>query len=223
MTNRKYPSDSLRLGAMLAAVGGFMDAYTYIARGGVFANAQTGNLVLLGVRAFEGDIRALHYLVPVLAFVLGVLITEVIRAYRHRFQHLHWRQAVLLVESAVLVLSAFAPQSCNDLVNAGISFACAMQVDSFRNFDGNPYATTMCTGNLRSGTEQWFLWLYKRDRAALHAGLGYFAVIVSFMLGAGIGALMTERFMEVTALFPAGMLLVSGAMMHWIPSAEKSK
>lgn len=223
MTNRKYPSDSLWLGAMLAAVGGFMDAYTYIARGGVFANAQTGNLVLLGVRTFEGDIRALHYLVPVLAFVLGVLITEVIRAYRHRFQHLHWRQAVLLVEAAVLVLSAFAPQSCNDLVNAGISFACAMQVDSFRNFDGNPYATTMCTGNLRSGTEQCFLWLRKRDRAALRAGLGYFAVIVSFMLGAGIGALMTERFMEVTALFPAGMLLVSGAMMHWIPSAEKSK
>ena len=69
MVERRHPADSLALGLVLAAAGGFMDAYTFIARGGVFANAQTGNLVLLGVRAFEGDVRALHYLTPVLAFV----------------------------------------------------------------------------------------------------------------------------------------------------------
>ena len=223
MTNTKHPSDSLWLGLVLAAAGGFMDAYTYIARGKVFANAQTGNLVLLGVRAFEGNVQALHYLVPVIAFVLGVLITEVIRTHRHGFKHMHWRQAVLLVEAAVLVASAFAPQSCNDLVNAGVSFACAMQVDSFRNFEGNPYATTMCTGNLRSGTEKVYIWFHKRDKAALRAGLGYFAVIFSFVAGAGIGALMTEAFMEVTALFPAGMLLVAGAMMHLIPEQRKGE
>ena len=34
---------------MLAFNGGFLDGYTYLARGGVFANAQTGNIVLLGV------------------------------------------------------------------------------------------------------------------------------------------------------------------------------
>jgi uncharacterized membrane protein YoaK (UPF0700 family) len=29
--------------------GGFMDAYSYLARGHVFANAQTGNIVLFAV------------------------------------------------------------------------------------------------------------------------------------------------------------------------------
>lgn len=50
-------SDSFRIGAILAAVGGFLDAYTYLARGQVFANAQTGNIVLLGVHLSEGDFK----------------------------------------------------------------------------------------------------------------------------------------------------------------------
>ena len=50
-------SDSFRIGAMLAVVGGFLDAYTYLARGQVFANAQTGNIVLLGVHLSEGDFK----------------------------------------------------------------------------------------------------------------------------------------------------------------------
>ena len=33
-------SESFRLGAVLALAGGFLDAYTYLVRGGVFANAR---------------------------------------------------------------------------------------------------------------------------------------------------------------------------------------
>ena len=41
-------SESFAVGILLILAGGFQDAYTYIYRGGVFANAQTGNVVLLG-------------------------------------------------------------------------------------------------------------------------------------------------------------------------------
>lgn len=54
-TTHRQMSESFRLGAVLALTGGFLDAYTYLIRGGVFANAQTGNIVLLGVRLMEGD------------------------------------------------------------------------------------------------------------------------------------------------------------------------
>ena len=50
-------SESVRLGILLATVGGFLDAYTFICRGGVFANAQTGNIVLLGVEATKGGVN----------------------------------------------------------------------------------------------------------------------------------------------------------------------
>lgn len=38
----------LPTGLLLAGVGGFLDAYTFVGYGGVFANAQTGNIVLFG-------------------------------------------------------------------------------------------------------------------------------------------------------------------------------
>ena len=47
----KQMSESIELGIVLAASGGFMDAYSYIMRDHVFANAQTGNMLLLGVPA----------------------------------------------------------------------------------------------------------------------------------------------------------------------------
>jgi uncharacterized membrane protein YoaK (UPF0700 family) len=43
------------IASLFAIVGGFLDAYSYLARGGVFANAQTGNIVLFGARAAAGN------------------------------------------------------------------------------------------------------------------------------------------------------------------------
>ena len=40
-------SESFRLSAVLSFSGGLQDAYTYNVRGNVFANAQTGNVVLM--------------------------------------------------------------------------------------------------------------------------------------------------------------------------------
>ena len=117
------------------------------------------------------------------------------------------------MEALVLVAAAFLPEAWNNLVNAGISFACAMQVNTFRAFEGNLYATTMCTGNLRSGTER--LWRYARgrDREDLRVGLQYFAVIGCFMLGAGLGGLLTQILHLRAALVPAGLLLAAALVM----------
>ena len=40
-------SEAFLTAAFLSISGGLQDAYTYLARGNVFANAQTGNIVLL--------------------------------------------------------------------------------------------------------------------------------------------------------------------------------
>ena len=52
--SHKITSESLRLGMILAIIGGFLDAYTFISRGGVFANAETGNMVLLALGITTG-------------------------------------------------------------------------------------------------------------------------------------------------------------------------
>ena len=53
----------------------------------------------------------------------------------------------------MLVIVGFLPASCSMIANMLVSFACAMQVQTFRKVHGYGYASTMCIGNLRSGTE----------------------------------------------------------------------
>ena len=73
-------SESFAAAALLALSGGLLDAYTYLCRGGVFANAQTGNMVLLAIRAAEGKWQeAGRYLIPILAFAAGVMVAETVK------------------------------------------------------------------------------------------------------------------------------------------------
>ena len=98
MKQTKQMSESIRLGMLLAVSGGFMDAYSYIERDHVFANAQTGNMLLLGVNLSEGNFRmAMHYFFPVFAFALGIALAELVHVGRNRF--LHWRQSAVLIEA----------------------------------------------------------------------------------------------------------------------------
>ena len=61
---RLQMSESFFLTAILAIVGGFLDAYSYLMRGHVFANAQTGNIVLFGVYLEKRNFtQAIYYLV----------------------------------------------------------------------------------------------------------------------------------------------------------------
>ena len=74
---RARVSESIRLGTLLTFVGGFLDAYSYLTRGGVFANAETGNIVLMGIHLAQGQWRqAIFYLFPIACFALGIFAAE---------------------------------------------------------------------------------------------------------------------------------------------------
>jgi len=74
---RGQMSDAWSTVAFLTLSGGFQDAYTFFTRGRVFANAQTGNIVLMSERLFHGDwAGGLRYVVPLIAFALGVFVAE---------------------------------------------------------------------------------------------------------------------------------------------------
>lgn len=53
--SKKQMSESFLTAAFLSVSGGLQDMYTYISRGHVFANAQTGNIVLLSQHIFAGS------------------------------------------------------------------------------------------------------------------------------------------------------------------------
>ena len=118
MNKKVQISESIELGILLALSGGFMDAYSYIGRGEVFANAQTGNMLLLGVHLSEGNIpAAIRYLCPVLAFTFGIALADIVRNSGIG-SHLHWRQISVVAEAIILTIVSFLPQSHNLLANS---------------------------------------------------------------------------------------------------------
>ena len=215
-------SESLLTAAFIILSGGLQDAYTYLCRGEVFANAQTGNIVLFSAYFFDGEWNhCIRYLIPLLAFVTGIFVAECVH---HRFKYMekvHWRQLVILAEIVLLFLVGFLPQGANTLANAVVSFVCAMQVQTFRKVRGHAYASTMCIGNMRSGTEALCAYFRTHDRAVLHKALTYFGVIGLFAVGAGLGTLLTNTFAERGIWLSCGLLIVSFLIM-FIHEEEKS-
>ena len=210
----KQYSESLRIGILLALAGGFLDAYTYLCRGKVFANAQTGNMVMLGISFLEGNTsNVIKYIIPIIAFAIGVLLAEIIRHSLLEHEKIHWRQAVLAIEIVLLIFVAFIPYDY--IANTLISLICAMQVESFRKFHGNAYATTMCTGNLRSGTEKLVIFIKNKDRKHLKIALQYYFIIFIFCFGAFIGGIFSRNIGRKAILISCIPLVLSLVIMSY--------
>mgnify|MGYP002797887883 FL=1 len=160
----KQMSEAFINSAFLALSGGFQDAYTYNTRNEVFSNAQTGNVVLMSQHFMTGDWKAgVRYLLPLIAFVLGVFVADQIQMRYKYARRLHWRQGILLAEIVILFVVGFIPHSLNMTATIFVSFACAMQVQSFRKVNSYPYASTMCIGNMRSGTDALCIFIIHRQ------------------------------------------------------------
>ena len=191
-------SERLAVGMALSLTGGFLDAYTYILRGGVFANAQTGNMVLLGINLASGRVhKAAYYLIPILAFALGVLITNIVQRSWETAGKLHWQQVILITEILSLLVVGLLPVTIpHYYANIAISFVCSVQVAGFRSLEGSPYTTTMCTGNLKSAMDHLARYLFDKDKKAGGIAYRYFLVILAFCLGAASGIALIDLFAE---------------------------
>ena len=191
----KQMSESFLTAAFLSLSGGLQDAYTYIYRGHVFANAQTGNIVLLSQSIAERNWpQTLEYLIPLSFFAFGIAAAELLRFRYQSTTRIHWRQLVLLFEIAILFAVGFMPETCDLIANGIVSFACAMQVQTFRKMGGYSYASTMCIGNLRSGTAAFSHYLQDKKTEQLKQAAYYFGIIFLFAIGAGLGGNLTEHF-----------------------------
>jgi uncharacterized membrane protein YoaK (UPF0700 family) len=202
--------------AVLAVSGGFQDAYTYFTRDKVFSNAQTGNVVLMSQNFMTGNIvGGIKYLFPFLAFGLGVFVTEQINAKYKMAKKIHWRQLVLLIEIAILTIVGFMPESLNMAATVMVSFSCAMQVQAFRKVNGFAYASTMCIGNLRSGTDALSVYVRERKREQLIKAFHYFGIIFFFALGAGIGGNLSVSWGVHTIWVSSVILFISMGLMWY--------
>jgi len=187
---------TLSIGALLAGAGGFLDGFTYVGHGRVFANAMTGNVVLLGVDLFSGDWHmAFRHLPPIIAFLLGVSVAQAMQVHAKRSGATAPYIAVLMLEIWVLLVLSLLPATTADFIfTITIAFAASVQVQTFREVHGRAYSSTFTTGNLRTLSEAAFSWFVERNRQAVRVIKDFSAICSAFLLGAAAGGFGTREF-----------------------------
>ncbi|MBE6826872.1 MAG: DUF1275 domain-containing protein [Ruminococcus sp.] len=207
------PGESYFVTGLLMWTGGFLEAYTYLLKGGVFANAQTGNLALLGLALAEQNwMQAIDCLIPVMAYIVGIWLT--LHMPRRLQKGLRWETLFMLVEILVLFAVGCLPASVPFGVSTvAVSFLCAMQYNTFTKAHGIPMATTFCTNNLRQAVIHFYKAKHHEKGAARKAWF-FVRHLLWFVAGALIGGIlcgiMAERAVWVNAavLIPAAGIMV---------------
>ncbi len=215
-------SETYLVAFILAVVGGFLDAYSYVIRGGVFANAQTGNVVLLGISVVEGEwYRCLKYIIQIFMFVVGVTMSDIAKKKLSK-SRFHWRQYIIAIEILVVIGVGFIPiGKFNVVANIMITFVSSLQIQSFRKIDSVGYSTTICTGNLRTATEKIYRYRITGDKFYLKSGIRVYQIVGFFLLGVIVGANAT-KFLGQYSVFITAFLLLTVLMLMFIDK-EKEK
>jgi uncharacterized membrane protein YoaK (UPF0700 family) len=207
-------STSLRFALLLTAANGFLDSYTYIARGGVFANVQTGNVIFFAIDlAHRHWANTLAHLWPILAFLAGVTLSSHIKSGRAHKVVGHPLRWVMTIQAVVLAVMGFVPASVpHSFVNVPISFVAAMQMGLFRSIGDLVYLPVATTGNLMRFVEAGYAGFVDKESKSRKAFRIYGVLIVVFAAGAVVGALATLQWNARAILLPAALLALTLAL-----------
>ena len=198
---------SLWFALLLTLANGFLDAHTYLVRGGVFATVQTANVIFFAIDTSERKFTAaLAHVWPLLAFIAGVTLASHIKSGRVERtvpRPLVWTMAIQGVALAVI---GFVPASVpHSYVTVPISFLAAMQIGLFRNIGDLVYLPVATTGNLMRFVEAGYDGFVEKHAASRRAFGVYGALILAFAAGALIGAVASLALGVHAIWLPAGV------------------
>jgi uncharacterized membrane protein YoaK (UPF0700 family) len=204
-----------RFAVVLTLANGFLDAHTYLARGGVFANVQTGNVIFFAINVFQKHwASSFSRLWPIFAFTAGVAVAAHIKSGRIDKAIAHPLRWTMGVQATVLTAFGFLPATVSaSLVTVPISFLAGMQIGLFRRIGDLTYMPVATTGNLMRLVEAGYDGFVENDNDSRRAFVVYATLIGSFATGAMIGALATREWGVHAIWIPAGCLAVALALL----------
>ena len=200
---------------VLIVVAGFFGAYTFLLRGNVFCNAQTGNVVLMGMALGAGKWKeTLYYLIPISAYTLGAFVSELLPNPVKHHLPVRWDTLLIAIEMLAVLALGFVPLSAPvQIAQVTINFVASMQYNTFRQAEGVPMATTFATNHIRQlgiGLAKEISHFRLQDKAHRKKLREHFAMLIFFLAGAVIGTflcnLLDEKAIWAT-LLPLGVLL----------------
>ena len=201
----------------LMVVSGFFGAFTYILRGNVFCNAQTGNVVLMGIALGAGEwSQALYYLIPISAYLLGAFVSELLpNPVKHRLP-IRWDTLFIAIEMAAVIALGFVPESAPvQISQVAINFIASMQYNTFRQAQGEPVATTFVTNHIRQigvGVAKAVMHIRSKDKSYRTKLYKHLFMVIFFIVGAVAGTLLCNLFLGHAiwfTLLPLGVVFAA--------------
>ena len=204
-------SSTLWFAALLTLTNGFLDAHTYMARGHVFANVQTANVIFSAIDVSDRRFSAaLAHVWPLLAFITGMLLASHIKSGRVEQVVPHSLRWTIGIQAVVLAVIGFVPASVDhNVVTVPISFLAAVQIGLFRKIGDLAYLPVATTGNLMRFMESAYDGVVDKRAEARRPLIVYGTLIVAFASGALGGAFATGAWGVHAIWLAAGFLAVT--------------
>jgi len=200
---------------ILIVIAGFFGAYTYLLRGNVFCNAQTGNVVLMGMAlGAEQWSEALYYLIPISAYLMGAFVSELLPNPIKHCLPIRWDTLLIAIEMLVVLGLGFIPESAPvQISQVAINFIASMQYNTFRQAEGVPMATTFATNHIRQigvGLAKEIKHWRTKNKSHREKLLQHFEMLIFFLIGSVVGTVSCNLFVGQAiwiTLIPLGVIL----------------
>lgn len=196
--------------ALLMMVAGYYGAFTYSIRGGVFCNAQTANFVLFAMALANMNwSKALYFLIPMSAYLLGAMVSESFALKVKKFNLLRWDTILVGIEIITVIILGLIPESAPfQISQVIINFICSMQYNTFRQAQKIPMATTFCTNHLRQTGIHLVKYIRKnKEISHLKRSLFHLMMLSLFVIGGIISTVLCKIFLG-KAIWGADVLLI---------------
>lgn len=199
-------SESIEVSMLLTFIGGFLEIYSFLLKGHVFATAITGNIVMMLFNLCNKNFSVLiKYIFPILGFCTGIIFSITAKRKLSKTK-LHWRIYVIVLEMIlVVIIYMLRPKKLIILDICMISMLSAIQIQTFMKINKKIYMSTMCTGNTRKFIQHL---IYKDYEGAKIFGL----IITSFCSGVILGGYLIYKLKEASIL----IMLIPLVIVLWL-------
>lgn len=182
---------------------GFIDAYTFLEKDGVFVSAQTGNMIAFSSKLFTGQFsQAAGHITVIVGFSLGAFVGEA--AIQQIKGHILKKyQIFLFMQGVWLLIFALFQQSINDsLMVFLLGLLAGYELPVFRQMGTTTVNDGIMTGNTKNLMSSLFKIIFKQEASAKKDFKNLSLIIILFIIGVGTGSLVVQ-FLPILSLWLA--------------------
>lgn len=181
---------------------GFIDVYTFLNYDGLFASAQTGNMVILGAKLLKGDFwEVLIHAFSFIGFMIGAFAAQgIVERYKNRSWK-RYRKYLFFQLVFLLILALIQTAVSASLIAFLLGLLAGYELTVFRKVKNTGMNNGIMTGNTKNLMNNMYLAVFHKKKEALQTFLDLLLGISLFLFGVIAGA---------------AVLLISPLLILWL-------